>query len=87
LIGAVIGLGQLMASTERITVRTVLGRMILGSAVAPIAGIALLQFENMPEVAVIGIACALGILGSAIIEEFLKRWLDQRLTKKRDDTP
>ncbi|MBU9852769.1 phage holin family protein [Rahnella aceris] len=86
LIGAVIGLGQLMVSNERITVRTLLGRIILGSAVAPIAGIALLQFENMPELAVIGIACGLGILGSAIIEEYFKRWLDYRLAKKKGES-
>jgi hypothetical protein len=87
LIGALIGVGQLMVSNERITARKLVGRTILGSAVSLMAGLALLKFDDMPELAVIGVACALGILGSAVIEEYFKRWLDQRLTKKRDETP
>ena len=63
LIGAVIGLGQLMVSNDPITVRQLAGRMILGAAVAPLAAIPLLKFPDMPELVVVGIACALGILG------------------------
>lgn len=76
LIGAVIGLGQLMVSNEQITTRLLIGRMILGSAVAPLAAIPLLKFPDMPELVVIGLACALGILGSAFIEAGLKRCVD-----------
>ncbi len=73
LIGAVIGLGQLMVSSEQITTRLLVGRMILGAAVAPLAAIPLLKFPDMPELVVVGIACALGILGSAFIEAGLRR--------------
>ncbi|OAT26541.1 phage holin [Buttiauxella ferragutiae ATCC 51602] len=84
LIGAFIGLGKLMASNEPITLRILVGRVILGSAVAPIAGIVLLKFKDMPELVVIGIACGLGILGSALIEELFKRWFDARLARKKE---
>ncbi|EAB5051364.1 holin [Salmonella enterica] len=76
LIGAVIGLGQLMLSSERITTRLLLGRVIMGSAVAPLAAIPLLKYPDMPELVVVGLACALGILGSAFIEECFKRAAD-----------
>lgn len=73
LIGAVIGLGQLMVSNERITTRMLVGRVIMGSAVAPLAAIPLFKFPDMPELVVVGLACGLGILGSAFIEECIKR--------------
>ncbi len=76
LIGAVIGLGQLLLSNELITARSLAGRMILGAAVAPLAAIPLFKFPDMPDLVVVGIACALGILGSAFIEAVLKRCVD-----------
>lgn len=81
LIGAVIGLGQLMVSNEHITPRLLIGRMIMGSAIAPLAAIPLLKFPEMPELAVVGLACALGILGSAFIEAGLRRGFDFYLKK------
>ncbi|WP_449547178.1 holin [Lelliottia amnigena] len=89
LIGAVIGLGQLMVSNEQITTRLLVGRMILGAAVAPLAAIPLLKFPDMPELVVVGLACALGILGSAFIEAGLKRGVEfyiKRWGSKRHET-
>ncbi|WP_426762375.1 holin [Hafnia paralvei] len=84
LIGALIAMGQLLVSNVRITFRILVGRVILGSATALMAGVALIKFENLNELTIIGIACALGILGSTVIEEFLRRWLEQRLENKKD---
>lgn len=84
LIGALIAMGQLLVSNVRITFRILLGRVILGSATALMAGVALIKFEHLNELTIIGIACALGILGSTVIEEFLRRWLEQRLENKKD---
>lgn len=86
LIGALIGMGQLLVSNVRITFRILLGRVILGSATALMAGVALIKFEHLHELTIIGIACALGILGSTVIEEFFRRWLEQRLESKKDKT-
>lgn len=80
LIGALIGLGQVMVGNERITLRLMTGRIILGSAVALVAGVVLLQFEEIPELAVIGIACALGIAGHTAIEAAVK----SRLNRNKD---
>ncbi|HFQ9726335.1 TPA: holin, partial [Escherichia coli] len=44
IIGAAIGLGRLMVSRDRITARLLIGRMIMGSAVAPVAAIPLFKF-------------------------------------------
>lgn len=84
LIGALIAMGQLLVSNVRITFRILVGRVILGSATALMAGVALIKLENLNELTIIGIACALGILGSTVIEEFLRRWLEQRLENKKD---
>ncbi len=71
-IGAVIGLSKLLVSEERLTVRLVLGRTILGSASSVLAGGVLLQIPNIHPLALIAIASALGILGSTFIENWLK---------------
>ncbi len=82
IIGAAIGLGKLMLGSDRITARLVIGRMIMGGAVAPLAAIPLLRFPDMPELVLVGLACALGIMGSAFLEEcfrlFAARYLKHR---------
>lgn len=75
LIGAVITLGKLLADGRAITVRLALGRLILGSAVSCVSGIALIHYNELPELALIGIASALGILGHTVIEVLFYRWL------------
>ena len=83
LIGAVITLGKLLAEGEVITLRLALGRLILGSAVACVAGIALIHFDDIPDVALVGIASALGIVGHTVIEALLHRWLQSKEGKKQ----
>lgn len=75
LIGAVIGLGKLLEGGEVITMRLVIGRLIIGSAVSCVAGVALIQFKGLPELALLGIASGLGILGHSAIEALFNRWM------------
>ncbi|MFJ5422269.1 holin [Pectobacterium parvum] len=75
LVGAAIGLGKLLVSEERITFRLLVGRIILGSAASMVAGVALIQFPELPELAVLGLASALGIAGSTAIEAIIERKL------------
>ncbi|HBC8969795.1 TPA: holin [Raoultella ornithinolytica] len=77
-IGAVITLGKLLADGEAITVRLALGRLILGSAVSCVAGVALIHFDSIPDLALIGIASGLGIVGHTVIEALLHRWARSR---------
>ena len=69
--GAVIG--KLLASDEKLSIRLVIGRTVLGSATSMLAGVVLLQFPDIPHLALLGIASGLGILGSQTIEVLLKR--------------
>ena len=71
-IGGLIGMSKLLVSQEKLTFRLVVGRTILGSASSLIAGIVLLQVPDISPLVLVGIASALGILGSTFIEEYLK---------------
>ncbi|EPN2803322.1 holin [Serratia marcescens] len=82
-LGAFIGLGKLLAGDEPITWRLLLGRTILGSAASLVAGMALLHFDDIDELALVAIASALGIAGHTVIEAAAKRWLYNR-NKGRD---
>lgn len=72
MLGALIGLAKLLVSDEKLTVRLIVGRTLLGSATSVIAGIAVVQFPEIDRLALIGIASALGIIGSSFIEMWLK---------------
>ena len=73
LIGGLIGMSKLLVSSEPLSVRLIIGRTILGSATSVIAGAVLLQVPDINPLALLGIACAFGILGSTFIEEYLKK--------------
>ena len=66
-------MSNLLVSNEPLSVRLIVGRTILGSATSLVAGAVLLQIPDINPLALIGIACALGILGSTFIEEYLKK--------------
>lgn len=72
-IGGLIGMSKLLVSKEPLSVRLLIGRTILGSATSLIAGVVILQIPNVSPLALIGLASALGILGSTFIEEYLKK--------------
>ncbi|WP_313795309.1 holin [Serratia sp. (in: enterobacteria)] len=83
LLGAVIGLGKVLVDDARLTLRLVLGRMVLGSAVSLIAGVILIRFPDIDELALVAVSAALGILGHTVIESMLKRYIESR-TKGAD---
>lgn len=71
-VGGLIGMSRLLVSAEPLSWRMIIGRTILGSATSTVAGLILIQFPDISPVALVAIACALGILGSTFIEEYLK---------------
>ncbi|WP_440216301.1 hypothetical protein [Chromobacterium piscinae] len=75
-VGALIGLGKLLVSNEQITTRLAVGRAILGGATSTVAGVALMQFPNLPLPALVGIGAGLGILGAQYLEAWLRRRAD-----------
>lgn len=66
-------MSKLLVSNEPLSVRLIIGRTILGMATSLIAGAVLLQIPDISPLALIGIACGLGILGSTFIEEYLRK--------------
>lgn len=72
-IGGLIGMSRLLVSNEPLSWRLIIGRTILGSATSTVAGVVLIQFPDLNPVALVSIACALGILGSTFIEEYMKK--------------
>ncbi|ADM97093.1 Holin [Dickeya dadantii 3937] len=72
-LGALIALGKLLASDEKITPRLFFGRMILGSATSMAAGAALVWVPGLPPMAVTGLGAALGVAGHQAVEIWLRR--------------
>lgn len=77
IIGGLIGMSKLLVTKEPLSARLIIGRTILGAATSLIAGVVLLQMPNISPLALVGIASALGILGSTFIEEYLKKNVDK----------
>lgn len=73
IIGAFIAVGQVLVSDDPITARLFFGRVILGSTVSMMAGVALVQFPELSPIAINGIGCALGIAGYQAVERYLRR--------------
>ena len=73
LMGALIALGKMLNSEEPITLRLVLGRVIVGSALSLAAGVALYFVPDIHPLALAGIGSALGILGLNGVEAWLRK--------------
>lgn len=56
--GALAGIGQLLASSERLTRRLVLGRAVSSGVLAMGAGALLIWIPDVPEVALYGVTAA-----------------------------
>ena len=79
IVGITIGLGQLMTSNERITLRLLLGRTLSTGGLAMAAGIALIWAPELPMVGQIGVAAALASLGTSGLERIFQRALEGKV--------
>jgi len=75
IVGAVIGLGKLLVGGERISIRLMLGRMIIGAALSASAGAVLIMFHDLTPTALVGVASAIGILGQSALEAVVQRFV------------
>lgn len=75
IVGALIGLGKLLASDETLTVRLVMGRTVMGAAASMVAGTVLIQFPGISPLALVGLGSACGIVGAQALESYFKRKL------------
>ena len=73
--GLLIGMGQLLASTEKITPRIVIGRAFSSVGLALVAGVGLLQVPNMPLIALIGLSALFSSLGTSALETLFQRYM------------
>lgn len=83
-IGALIGLGKVLNNAEPMTVKLVIGRVILGSAASMVAGVALIQFPDLHPVAINGLGAAFGIVGYQGVELWLRNRAQLNRSKKDD---
>jgi hypothetical protein len=74
-LGAAVGIGQLLASGEKITGRLLAGRFVTSAGLGAAATIPLSWMPDMPSAATYGLACALVTLGVAGIERIAQRFI------------
>lgn len=73
IMGALIALGKMLNSGEPITVRLLAYRLIVGSALSLLAGVALYVVPDIHPLALVGIGSGLGILGLNGVEAWLRK--------------
>jgi hypothetical protein len=74
-LGALIGLGQLLDSAERLSWRVVVGRALVSAGVASTAPALLMWFPQMPRMAEFAFAAMLASLGTSALQSIVKRLL------------
>lgn len=72
-IGILAGLGQLLASKERLTWRVVIGRILSSAALGSASSLILIAFPSVPWEAQLGAAAALASLGTSALELMFQR--------------
>lgn len=77
-IGALIGLGKLLASDEPVTLRKALGHSIVSAGLGGSAALILIPLPDVPLPVLIGAACGLASMGASTIALLLQRYIDKR---------
>lgn len=72
-IGAVLGLGQLLASGDKLTARIVVGRAIVSGGLGLCAGAMHIILPDMSLIAYVGACCVLVSLGTSAIERMFQK--------------
>lgn len=72
-LGAAIGLGKLLASTEPLTVRLVIGRALIHGGFGATAGATTLLFPTADPLVMFGVAAGIASLGNSALEIILQR--------------
>lgn len=72
-VGAILGLGQLLLSGDKLTLRVVFGRAIVSGGLGLCAGAMHFIFPEMNTVGYVGLSCVLVSLGTSAIERVFQR--------------
>lgn len=73
LVGVLVGLGQLLASREKLTQRIVIGRALSSAGLGASSAAILAWMPGVPLVAQFGIAAALASLGTSGLERLCQK--------------
>lgn len=74
-VGLIIGVGQLLASREKLTMRIIVGRALSSAGLGAISPAVLVFMPNLPLVAQFGIAALFASLGTSFIEKSFQKWI------------
>lgn len=77
-IGALVGVGQLLLSKDKLTLRLALGRAITSGGLGASAAAVMVWLPDLPPVAIAGLAAALSSLGTTGLERLLQKYLGGR---------
>lgn len=75
LTGVIIGIGQLLGSSDKLTTRLILGRALSSAGLSLVAGVSLLQIPDMPLIPLIGLSALISSLGTSALEKFVQQYL------------
>ena len=75
--GLIAGLGTLLASTEKLTMRIVIGRALSSVALGVTAASILVWIPGVPLMGQVGAACAIASLGTSGLERVFQRMLNR----------
>ncbi len=73
--GLLIGLGQILGSNEKITLRLVIGRAMSSTGLSLVAGLMLIQLPNIGLIPLIGLSALIASLGTSALERLLQHFL------------
>jgi hypothetical protein len=72
-LGAAIGLGKLLGSDEKLTLRLAVGRALTNAGIGAAAGATTLLFPSADPLVMYGVAAGLASLGTSALEVILKK--------------
>lgn len=75
IMGALIGLGQLLNSEEKLTWRYVFGRAIVSAGLAACAPVVLIFFPSIPATVQFAMSALFASLGTSALQSVLQRFL------------
>jgi hypothetical protein len=77
-IGALIGIGKLLASEEPMTARKAIGHGIVSGGLGGAASLILIPLPEVPLPVLFGAACALASLGASTLTLMIQKVIDKR---------
>jgi len=80
-LGGAIALGRLLIGGGSLTVREILGQIMVGAGLATSAGAALLVFHDMSATALVGVGALIGCGGQSFLETAIRRYLGRSPSK------